>query len=343
MRTVAIRMQTGPMPNTAPSARYDMPWKAVLSHALRAFLDFYFPDFGARIDWRQRPRFRDKEFARSGLGGVPNVMLADMVAEVSMRDGQRGLVHIEVQAQRDAALPKRMHDYHSRISEAYSLPVASLALLADAHPRWRPDSFHQQFENTTSAFSFGTAKLLDYAVDTSALEASDNPVAWLTLAHRRSQLAHHDPNKLYSAKLHLTALLFRHRWHKKRILVLFDAINWMMTLPEPYERRYWQAIRQMGREHNMKLLNPLEQMFFNDGIKKGLEQGLERGLERGLEQGLEQGRREGAVALLERLLTKRFGPLPQAARNKLAKASLAQLETWSDALAEAQSLKQVFK
>lgn len=224
-----------------------------------------------------------------------------------------------------------MHDYHSRISEAYGLPVASLALLADEHSRWRPDSFHQQFENTMSAFSFGTAKLLDYVADTGALEASANPVAWLTLAHRLSQLAHHDPNKLYSAKLHLTALLFRHGWNKKRILVLFDAINWMMVLPEPYERRYWQAIHQLGREHKMKLLNPLEQMFFNDGIKKGLEQGLER------------GRKEGAVALLERLLTKRFGPLPQTARDKLAKASLAQLETWSDALVEAQSLKQVFR
>ena len=104
-----------------------------------------------------------------------------------------------------------------------------------------------------------------------------------------------------------------------------------MTLPEAHERRYWQATRQLGREHKMKLLNPLEQMFFDDGIKKGLERGLE------------QGRREGAVTLLERLLVKRFGPLPQAARKKLAKASLAQLEAWSDALPEAQSLKQIFE
>nr|WP_229262749.1 DUF4351 domain-containing protein [Duganella radicis] len=253
------------------------------------------------------------------------------------------LVHIEVQAQRDTLLAKRMQDYHARISEAYGLPVVSLALLADEHPRWRPDNFQQQFEGTATTFSFSIAKLLDYVTDTDALEASDNPVAWHTLAHRRSQLAHHDPKELYAAKRHLTALLFRHRWSKKRILVLFNAINWMMTLPEPYERRYWQAVRRLGREHKMKLLNPLEQMFFNDGVKKGLEKGLKKGLEQGLEEGLEQGRKEGAVALLERLLTKRFGPLPQATRKKLARASLAQLEIWSDALAEAQSLRQVFQ
>ncbi|WP_170304338.1 DUF4351 domain-containing protein [Duganella radicis] len=319
------------MPNTVPSARYDLPWKAVLKHALRAFLDFYFPDFSARIDWRQRPRFRDKEFARSGFSGAPNVMVADILAEVRMRDGRQGLVHIEIQTQRDATMAKRMHDYNYRISETYDLPLASLVLLADEYPRWRPASFDQQFEGTATAFSFGSAKLLDYVTDIEALEASSNPVAWLTLAHWRSQQAHHDPKKLYAAKLHLTALLFRHGWNKKRILVLFDAINWMMTLPEPYQRRYWQAARKLGKEHEMKLLNPLEQMFFDDGIKKGLEQGLE------------QGRREGAVVLLERLLVKRFGPLSQTTRKKLATASLAQLEAWSDALDEAQSLKQIWE
>ena len=80
----------------------------------------------------------------------------------------------------------------------------------------------------------------------------------------------------------------------------------------------------------MKWISPLEQSF------------IEKGLQQGLEQGLEQGRKEGATALLERLLTRRFGPLPQPVRNKLAKADLAHIEAWSDALPEASSLKQVF-
>ncbi|HEX5341270.1 MAG TPA: Yae1 family protein [Duganella sp.] len=134
-------------------------------------------------------------------------------------------------------------------------------------------------------------------------------------------------------------------------MVLFNAISWMMTLPEPLERRYWRAILRLEKEREMKLLNPLEQMFFDDGIKKGIERGLKQGrqegLEQGIEQGLEQGRTEGwtegAAALLERLLMQRFGPLPKAIRIKLAKASAAQLEAWGDALATAQSLKQVFE
>ena len=100
-----------------------------------------------------------------------------------------------------------------------------------------------------------------------------------------------------------------------------------------------------------KLYNSFEQMLVNDGIRigqergrqEGLEQGLEQGLEKGIEQGIELGRKEGAVALLERQLVQRFGPLPQTVHKKLAKASLAQVEAWSDAFAAAQSLKQVFQ
>jgi hypothetical protein len=120
------------------------------------------------------------------------------------------------------------------------------------------------------------------------------------------------------------------------------VINWMMTLPAPRQEVFWQGFLCLGKEHNMELdmkhpmewITPLEQMF--------LDKGEARGLEKGLKQGLEQGRKEGAAALLERLLTRRFGPLPRTARSKLAKASEEQLAAWSDALEEARSLRQLF-
>lgn len=305
-------------------------------------MDFYFPDFSGRIDWRQRPRFRDKELARLAFGARPDVMVADKLVEVCLHEGRgrRVLIHIEIQAQRDTALARRMRDYHDRIGEAYGLPVVSLVLLADEHPHWRPRGFHQRMHDTVTDFSFGTAKLLDFVADTAALEVSRNPVAWISLVHVRTQQTHHDADQRYAAKLHLTRLLFRHGWRQRRIIVLFNAINWMMVLPEPHERRYRQAVDRLIKEHEMKkVYNSFQQLFVNDGIKIGQE----RGRQQGIEQGIEQGRKEGAVALLERQLVQRFGPLPQTAHKKLAKASLAQVEAWSDALAAAQSLKQVFR
>jgi hypothetical protein len=131
----------------------------------------------------------------------------------------------------------------------------------------------------------------------------------------------------------------QHGWRKQRIIVLFKIIDWMMALPEPHQKRYWRAVLQLEKEQKMEWISPLEQSF----IDKGWQKGLKAGLKEGREEGREEGRREGAVALLERLLTQRFAPLPKTLRSRLAKASLVQLEAWSDALHEAESLKQVFE
>jgi len=80
----------------------------------------------------------------------------------------------------------------------------------------------------------------------------------------------------------------------------------------------------------MEWISPLEQSFMDKGWEKGREEGIREGI------------REGVASVLERQLTRRFGPLSKTARAKLAKASLAQLEAWSDLLPEAQSLKAFF-
>jgi hypothetical protein len=248
------------------------------------------------------------------------------------------LIHIEVQAQRDASLSQRVLDYNYRIFKEYRQPVASLVLLADDDPKWRPGAFHNRLLGTVMGISFATAKLLDYAGRTDELLASDNPFAWITLAHLRTQQARHDPETLYVAKWQLTKLLYQHGWRKERIIVLFKAMNWMMALPQPYQERYWQAVLQMEKERKVEWISSLEQSFMDKGWEKGLKQGLERGLE----QGLEKGRKEGAAMVLERQLAQRFGSLSQTTRKKLARASVEQLAAWSDALPDAKTLKQVF-
>ena len=198
-----------------------------------------------------------------------------------------------------------------------------------------------------ASIGFNAAKLLDYADRSDALLASHNPFALITLAHLRTQQARHNADALYAAKWQVTRLLYQHGWSKRRIIVLFDVINWMMALPESHQQQYWRAISRLERRKKMKWISPLEQSFIDKGwekgLKKGRQEGLEKGLEKGIEKGIEKGRKEGAAALLERQLTRRFGPLPRTVRNKLAQASVAQMGIWSDALAEAESLKQVFR
>lgn len=199
--------------------------------------------------------------------------------------------------------------------------MASLVLLADEDPNWRPNAFHNQLLGTKMGISFATAKLMDYALRED-LETSQNPFALVTIAHLRTQQAHHDPEKLYAAKWRLTRLLYQHRWSKERIITMFKVINWMMALPEAQQDRYWETVFQLKKERNMtnpmEWITPLEQMFIDRGEKRGV------------------------ATILERQLIRRFGPLSKTTQKKLAKASVEQLTDWSDTVLDATSLKQVF-
>jgi hypothetical protein len=319
------------MPIAPPPARYDAPWKSVLTHAFPSFIAFYFPELYPLIDWSQRPGFRDKELAQIGFGNTPSTMVADKLVEVCLREnGQWVLVHVEVQAQHDADLARRMFDYNFRLFREYGLEVASLVVLADEDLHWRPHAFHIEALGTVMGISFSTAKLLDYVGRADELRASDNPFALVTLAHLRSQQERHDADTLLAAKWELTRTLYEHGWGKLRIIALFKVINWMMALPEPQQSRYWHAILKLEKERKMELITPLEQSFVDKGWQKGLEKGREEGC------------RAGAAELLARQLAQRFGQLPKTVEKKLNKATMEQLETWSDAMLTAQSLKQVF-
>lgn len=287
-------------------------------------MNFFFSELSVEIDWSKRPRSRDKELEGISLGGRPDGLLADKLVEVRLlgRSARWVLIHIEVQAQRDVRLARRVYDYNYRIKKEYAQPVISLALLADEAPKWRPDVYRSLLLGTGTIFYFAAAKLLDYASRTNELLASRNPFALLTLAHLRTQQAGHDADRLFAAKWEITELLYQRAWSRTRIIEMFKVINWMMVLPAACQQRYWQAVLKLEKEKKMQWISPLEQSF--------------------MDKGREEGMKEGVVSVLERQLTRRFGPLSKTTRARLARASVAQLEAWSDALPESQSLKEFF-
>nr|WP_306669709.1 DUF4351 domain-containing protein [Pusillimonas noertemannii] len=59
-------------------------------------------------------------------------------------------------------------------------------------------------------------------------------------------------------------------------------------------------------------------------------------------EGLAEGRKEGQAEMLHSLLTRKFGPLPESVPQRLENATPENLQTWSLALLEANSLDEVF-
>ncbi len=57
---------------------------------------------------------------------------------------------------------------------------------------------------------------------------------------------------------------------------------------------------------------------------------------------VEEGRQEGEQILLQRMLTRRFGGVPDWAQERLIEADPEQLEQWADRLLDAPTLESVF-
>jgi predicted transposase YdaD len=78
-------------------------------------------------------------------------------------------------------------------------------------------------------------------------------------------------------------------------------------------------------------------------LEKGRQEGLEKGLEQGIERGIEQGIGQGEARVLLRLLTLKFGPLPEAVQTRVDSADADTLLRWSERVLTAESLNDVLR
>ena len=71
------------------------------------------------------------------------------------------------------------------------------------------------------------------------------------------------------------------------------------------------------------------------------QEGEQRAEQKGRQAGRQEGRQEGEAALLRRQLERRFGVLPDWARDRIAAADSAALEEWGLRVLDAGSLDDV--
>ena len=147
------------------STDIDSPWKEALDEYLEPCFDLLFPTVHADIDWSHKPEPKDKEFQKLIADAEQGRRYVDKLVQVKLKNGGTVwvLVHIEVQPSRDNSFEERMYVYNYRIHSRYQLPVASLAILADDDPLWRPTQYRQSILGCTKTMTFLAPKLLDWA------------------------------------------------------------------------------------------------------------------------------------------------------------------------------------
>jgi hypothetical protein len=251
-------------------------------------------------------------------------------------------IHIEVQGSRDAGFAERMFVYNYRIYDRHRRAVASLAVLADDDPGWRPDGFSVELFGCRHSLRYPVSKLTDVTADLEALLADSNPFALVAAAHHLTRNTRHDPARRFDAKRRLVRLLYERNWTRLRILELFGVLDWMMRLPEELETELWRDIEVIEGERQVKYVTSVERLAIKRGIEQGIEKGIVQGVEQGIEQGIERGLAQGRAAMLARLLHRRFGPLTATINDRLAQASAEQLDLWAERVLDADSLDEVF-
>ena len=336
------------MPARAAQDDYDSPWKEAVEHAFPEFMEFYFPDASRQIDWARGHRFLDKELQQIVRDAALGRRHVDKLASVTTHTGEEDwlCVHIEVQGSMDPGFARRMFVYNYRIFDTYDRPVASLAVLADPDPEWRPDRFGYERLGCRHSLQFPVAKLVDYMTDEAALLRNPNPFALVTAAHLYTRRTRQSPAARFDAKRRLVRLLYERDWTRQRILDFFSVLDWMMRLPKELEQRLWQDIENIEGERKVKYVTSVERLAIERGLQKGMAEGLEKGMEKGLEKGLEKGREEGrtqgTASVLLRLLNRRFGPLSADVTRRLAQSTPEQLEIWAERVLDARTIDEVF-
>src|SRR5438552_18019988 len=102
----------------------------------------------------------DKEFQQLVPRAARGRRTVDKLVKVWRRNGRAAwvLVHVEVQAQRERAFTRRLCVYNCRIFDAHERDVATLAVLADDDPHWRPRAYRRGLWGCSLRMTFPPAK-----------------------------------------------------------------------------------------------------------------------------------------------------------------------------------------
>jgi hypothetical protein len=307
-----------PPADTGVKNDHDSPWKEALEQYFPEFLALLFPAIHAEIDWSQGVQFLDKEFQQIVREAKTTRRYADKLVGVTLRNGLAVwvLIHVEVQGEPETAFAERMYTYHYKIRDTYQVPVASLAVLADADRGFRPTQYSAGLWDCRVEFQFPVVKLLDYAEPErwAELEASDNVFALVVMAQIRAKVTK-DAETLKGWKFRLIRLMYERGYERALILELFRLIDWMIRLPEALEADFRHQLYTYEEQQRMPYVTTVERA----GIQKG------------------------EARTLLRLLDQKFGPeAAQAHRERIEAAELEQLEAWLDRILSAETPETIF-
>ena len=125
--------------------------------------------------------------------------------------------------------------------------------------------------------------------------------------------------------------MYTYGYEREAVAAVFRLIDWMIQLPSALEPEFNAELQRLEAEDAMTYVTSIERL------------GEARGKEIGQKIGQEIGQKIGQTEVLRRLLTRKFGPLPDWVADKLAEADNDQILQWADRVLDETSLQAVFR
>ncbi len=292
----------------------DQLFKTVLEGMLQSFLELFFPDVAARLDFATL-RFLDKEV----FANVPNgdVREADVLARLQTHDGTPEilLVHVEVQARTEPEFGRRMFEYYAILRIHYRLPVLPIVLYLRGGSKPAVSEYSEElFGEEQVRFRFRSVAL--------ARLSAEEYVGASPLGAALSALMRRQKARKLELRREMLVRVLDSELNRTFKYLLLNIIETYFRLSVKEVKRFRQLLS--GKEY--RKMQDMELTYFDELELKGRMAGV----------------LEGKRETLLRLLTAKFGPLPASAVTKVeAVTSTSELDMYLDRFVTANSLDDI--
>ena len=292
---------------------HDRPFKELLTTFFYEFVALFLPEIQAYLE-PSSVVFLDKEIFTDINEGARYE--ADLIARARFRGEEAFfLIHLEHQAQPQAAFGRRMFRYFAHLHQQHGVPVYPVVIFSFAEPRAaQPETYRVTFpDRQVLEFSYRVIQL--NRLNWRDFVNQANPIASALMAKMSIAPADRPFVKVQCLRLLATLRLDRARMH---LIAAFVDSYLRLNADE-------EAIFRQTLADTVPAVEAEEIMEF-------LTSSEERGLLRGLEQGLFQGKREEAQSLVLRQLRRRVGLIEESLATEITELPLERLEALSEDL-----------
>jgi hypothetical protein len=302
----------------------DLVWKEIVTLLLQDFTEFFWQEAYHAIDWTKPYESLEQELNQISIKDEIGRRYVDKLFKVFLKTGEEQwiLLHIEIQHSKQEDFPKRMFTYFNRVFTKYNKDIASLAILADLDPNWRPKQYHRVVLNTTILRTYEVVKLIDYQGKEEQLKQSNNPFGIVVLAQLVALSTKYDQESRLISKTQLFRHLLTHKWDFEKIKNMCIFLDNLLALKDELEVKYIEQVKQIEEDNQMNLTLAAERFAFQDGVKSGFQ--------------------DGEAQILMKLLKVKFKNVPDEYISKIKEADLVKLDNFAVNLLNAKNIDEVF-